>query len=472
MWLYYLIAISLLATVCGVLIDAFAPQKTQGAQTRLLAINNGLWGILCLVCFAVVGPFRPIHFIFSAHFHTSPGVFYIHSLVTVAYLLSTVLLYRDKASKPQYYLLSALWLGVCCMCVAYSWVAIYLSMVLSTVPIYISCLTTQRQSTVVALRYALLGLFAMGCLLYGLSWMYGMSGLLRWSVVVDSPWLVIVYGLIYVGIFFKLGAPPMHHWVPSVYGQLSWGILGMLAVGVKVGAWLLVTRLAIWQSDYQLIVLGFWALLCVLWGSLGALGVHSLRGLFAYSAIAHAGWFVLPVAVLRGVELNRLLIYAFIFYAIASYVLLFLMQVGAWRGIRRLADLRRQGVLAGGLVLAWIAMGGWPPFGGFMVKIMILGAIAARCLGGLGGQGGYAWVLIGSGLGVLLGLYYVLRPAFFFFQGGQGVDLAEKNSQTGVIVRVRGMDWGMWLTIALGFGFLVFMLVFAEALLGFFSMRL
>ena len=76
------------------------------------------------------------------------------------------------------------------------------------------------------MKYFVLGALASGFLLYGMSMMYGATGSLDITEVVQghrqparSTSQVLVFGLVFVvaGLAFKLGAVPFHMWVPDVY---------------------------------------------------------------------------------------------------------------------------------------------------------------------------------------------------------------------------------------------------------------
>ena len=80
-------------------------------------------------------------------------------------------------------------------------------------------------ATEAAMKYFVLGALAIGFLLYGLSMMYGATGLARHSEVFRAIGTgqineqVLVIGVVFVvaGLGFKLGAVPFHMWVPDVY---------------------------------------------------------------------------------------------------------------------------------------------------------------------------------------------------------------------------------------------------------------
>ena len=101
-----------------------------------------------------------------------------------------------------------------------------------------------------ALKYFVLGAFASGFMLMGMSLLYGYSG----SLLLDQLALAIPYqiaspallltgaALMMVGLLFKIGAAPFHAWTPDVYQGAPTPVTGFMAAGVKAAAFLAMLR--------------------------------------------------------------------------------------------------------------------------------------------------------------------------------------------------------------------------------------
>ena len=416
-----------LAIVGGIFCDLVLRKKVLRATLLGLHSLMGL-GALWQVFFAAAQPaeFPQRFHLLLEPFQNEAHTRLAEGLILLAYLLSSVLLYHERAKSHYYYLLSGIGIGALVMVSARSMIALYLGMVCSTLPAYIGCVRQKKETAGVALRYALYGLFSLGIMLYGMSLAYGMSGgdMYRGLMLLGerkSPWVLCIYFCVYVGVFFKLGAVPMHGWVMSVYHTLPLGLLGMISVGVKVAAWIVLLHLAVWWGGaLHDIFLGIGILLCALWGGMAALKSDSLRGLLAFSSIAYAGFFALPmIGVKEASEVSGVLGVSLIFYTLAEYVLLGIMRQAEKHDIHHLSDLsqtksRHGQYIAVCFVLAWIAMGGFPPFLGFLSKWMVLHTLWVRYVASP--DVGYMLLLIGGGLSLLLGMCYGLRPAYFFTQ--------------------------------------------------------
>ena len=213
-------------------------------------------------------------------------------------------------------------------------------------------------------------------MLYGISLYFGLTGtgLLQSSSTVVLP--VLVPLLIVVGLCFKLGAWPMHFWVLSVYKNMPIAALAYLSTGVKLATWVLVYRLyhALKSSEMQ-IMLGSIALISIVWGNAVALSQRSLRGLMAYSSVAYAGLFMLPILVPETGSVA--LLFGSAFYMTAQYALFFALHLLEQRSMpctitsyQELSSIERRLIWLP-MCLGLLALSGLPPWAGFTTKLSI-----------------------------------------------------------------------------------------------------
>src|SRR5690606_30824968 len=122
-------------------------------------------------------------------------------------------------------------LGMFVMISGHNFLVIYLGLELLTLSSYalVALRRDDLRATEAAMKYFVLGALASGFLLYGLSMVYGATGSLDVSGVLQAigggedtlrgSRQVLVLGLVFVvaGLAFKLGVVPFHMWVPDVY---------------------------------------------------------------------------------------------------------------------------------------------------------------------------------------------------------------------------------------------------------------
>ena len=102
-----------------------------------------------------------------------------------------------------------------------------------------------------ALKYFLLGSFATAFLLYGVAWIYGLTGstnlfLIRQALASGAAPPLALTGLaaalMFVGFGFKLSAAPFQIWAPDVYQGAPAPVSGFLSVGPKAAAFGILVR--------------------------------------------------------------------------------------------------------------------------------------------------------------------------------------------------------------------------------------
>ena len=110
-------------------------------------------------------------------------------------------------------------------------------------------------STEGAIKYFLLGSFSSAIFLFGLSFVWGLTGTTSVAGVAEylkgvaagttlfSPGLAMGFAFMTTGVAFKIAAVPFHYWTPDAYQGSPTPVTGYLSVGPKVGAFALILRL-------------------------------------------------------------------------------------------------------------------------------------------------------------------------------------------------------------------------------------
>src|SRR5580692_91975 len=186
------------------------------------------------------------------------------------------------------------------------------------------------KSAEAALKYYLFGGMSAAFLLFGFSYLYGLSGStdlywIEYNVAQSgaSPLLYAAWILIVAGLGFKVAAEPFHLWAPDTYEGAPASAAAFIASVSKVASFALLLTVSgnllmpggliggekhavdhylsnayqTWQSLAVILLVVSAASMIV--GNLAALAQVSVRRLLAYSAIAHAGYILLGVASLR-----------------------------------------------------------------------------------------------------------------------------------------------------------------------------
>ncbi len=297
-----------------------------------------------------------------------------------------------KDVHPEYYLF--LFMGVLGLTMLVSSVellGIFVSLELSSFAVYIMVPLRDDSGNYkfqmeAGIKYLLFGVMATGFMLFGMSYIYGLTGSTHLDVVVGAlssmysqPAAVIAIAMVLAGFFYKLAIFPFHFWVPDVYEGSSNETTSFIATVPKLAAVAVLIRIVILidnEGKALVNLLQVCAVLSMFYGNLSALVQKDLKRMLGFSGIAHAGF------VLLGLLTFQVSGYAHAFYYISGYVVMnlacFLVicsvaKKGENVQIQDLSGLhKRSPLLALTLLVGLFALAGIPPFVGFMGKFLLL----------------------------------------------------------------------------------------------------
>jgi len=273
------------------------------------------------------------------------------------------------------------------------------------------------KSAEAAMKYYLFGGMSAAFLLFGFSYLYGltgstnlheiMRGLYSGNVMNASPLLYVALVMVAAGLGFKVAAVPFHLWAPDTYEGAPAPAAAFIASVSKVASFALLigigTAAAHAFGNVQKVTflvalegpipkyLGFsgpWSVIVTLlavasmvFGNLAALAQTSVRRLLAYSAIAHAGYILLAIAYFSQstISTNAVL------YYILTYGLTTIGAFGAVSVVERaggsdrmdafLGLYKRNGLLAAIMMVLFLSLAGIPPLVGFWAKFNLFAAV-------------------------------------------------------------------------------------------------
>ncbi len=256
-----------------------------------------------------------------------------------------------------------------------------------------------------AVKYFFAGALAGAVFLLGLSLYYADThSLAAVAVPVDARGQAGL-ALMAAAALFKIGAVPLHWWLPDVYEAASPEVSGFLSTAMKAAAVLFLVRVtSLAPNPGFAAVLPALGALTALFGALLALRQERLQRLLAYSSLAHAGLLILGVGAwqLLGrspAGIAALLIYlgAYAFMSNGAFVFLQASGVSTRAELKGYAS--RRPLLAASFGLILFALGGVPPTGGFVAKLLMLW-LAVRA--------GLVWPVLIAALSALVSLVYYL----------------------------------------------------------------
>ena len=410
-------------TVTATLIMVLTPILKQRA--RMVIGSIAVIGLLAAMAAAVVAGQAPGP-AFKDMLLVDGFATYFRVLVIAVGLLTALAsfqyLRREGAAVGEYCaLLLYSVVGQCVMAAAADLIIIFIGLEISSIASYVLAgyLRDDRRANEAALKYFLLGSFATAFLLYGVAWIYGITGStylgdIRSALVGPGPrvsglLVATAAALVLVGLAFKVAAWPFQVWAPDVYQGAPAPVAAFLSAGPKAAAFAVFLR--VFMTAFEPIsnrwepLVWLSALLTMVIGNFAALLQTNVKRLLAYSSIAHAGYVLVAVT-----AHSREGTAAAMFY-LAAYAL---MNLGAFavvahvgrKGERYLAidDFaglgQRQPVTAALMSIFLLSLIGVPLTGGFFGKFYIFRAALRADL---------VWLTVLGLLTSAVAAYYYLR---------------------------------------------------------------
>jgi NADH-quinone oxidoreductase subunit N len=347
---------------------------------------------------------------------------------------------RGQPNEGEYHaLLLSSGLAMFLMASAANLLMAYLSLEFVSLTSYVltGFLRHNRRSGEAALKYLIYGGVASGAMIYGMSWVFGLTGAMDYAGIAagvakldpaSRGALFLALVLVLTGFGYKIASVPFHMWAPDVYTGAPIPVTAFLAVGSKAAGFAMLLRFFAFGGDPAstaalagIPLAPLTSLLCVATMTLGnfaALSQTNMKRLLAYSSIAHAGYALLGVVVLAQAGLEAVLFYLTVYYVMnlgAFWIVMLVTNATGREDMEAYRGLAWRGgalpALALGVFL--FSLAGLPPLAGFVGKFLVFKA---------GMQGGlYALVLIGL-LNSVVSLYYYARvvKTMFLDQPGDG----------------------------------------------------
>jgi NADH-quinone oxidoreductase subunit N len=437
---YILPELVLTATILVLFVgDLLVQQKERLGELALVGVAASLFAVARLSHVDDAYAFNRmiVHDQFGVFFKV---VFALATLATVWMSLGSKEVQRT--SQGEYYgiLLSSA-LGMYFMASASNLLMAYLSLEFVSLTSYVltGSLRHNRRSGEASLKYLIYGGVASGAMIYGMSWIFGLTGSMDYAAInaalasgTQNPLaLLIAIVLMLAGFGYKISAVPFHMWAPDVYTGAPIPVTAFLSVGSKAAGFALLLRF-FYPALSSLGEAGRWQVLggvnwpelvlvlCMVTmtlGNLAALQQDNIKRLLAYSSIAHAGYMLMGFVVLSDEGLRAVLFYLVTYY---------LMNIGAFLTVMIVANATGREDVASFRGLAWrggsvpavamavflFSLAGIPPLAGFIGKFYLFAAVI---------RGQFYVLALVAGVNSVISLYYyarIVRAMFLEFPTG------------------------------------------------------
>jgi NADH-quinone oxidoreductase subunit N len=205
-----------------------------------------------------------------------------------------------------------------------------------------------------------------------------------------APAAPLLFGvaLMIIALAFKVGAAPMHFWIPDVYQGAPTPTTAFLSVGSKASGFVaLMAIMAPYAASPHAAklfgVLAILACITLVVGNFGAIPQNNFKRLLAYSSIANAGFLLLAVAAnrdgatsLSSPQLVGFYLASYLIMTMAAFFVISLIRVQTGsENIDALDGLaRRNPILAVAITVIMASLAGVPLTVGFIGKFFVFRA--------------------------------------------------------------------------------------------------
>ncbi|MCU0782690.1 MAG: NADH-quinone oxidoreductase subunit N [Verrucomicrobia bacterium] len=355
--------------------------------------------------------------------------------------------------KPEYFLFLTLGVtGLTLMVSSIDLITLVISLELSSFPLYVLVAMRreregQRVQMESAIKYIVFGITATGVMLFGMSYLFGLTGttslptmMTRLQPVIHTPLAIVGLALTFAGLLYKLAVFPFHFWTPDVYQGASNETTSLVASLPKVGAVAVLVRfVSLATPEHQTIalLLTCLAVASMFYGNLIALMQKDLKRLLGFSGIAHAGYALIGFVTLDQAGYTAALFYivSYLFMVLACFIVVCKVSPdGTNVSLADLAGLHRRSPLLAVTLLAGVfALAGVPPFAGFVGKFALLKAALAK---------GHLALVVLAVINSAIAIYYylvIVREACFRDPTGQPSIVLNATTRAVCVLLVVGI---------------------------------
>lgn len=310
-----------ITAIVASLLDLLLPRRADRSFSAWLSII----GVAVSIVFVVLAlnPEEPITLLGQSY-----RIDDFSNLMKLVILAGTGLILFMSLGSPQrddiahvgeyYYLFLPAALGGMIMSSSGDLITLYVGLELLSITSYVlvAMRKSNSNSNEGAFKYLVLGGISSALILYGMSFLYGISGstnlldintAIAGNIESVKAFVYLAFFLMLAGFGFKIAAAPFHTWAPDVYQGAPTPVAAFLAVVSKGAGFAILFRVIYWvfanvsMMNTELLKdvtlsLSVLAAIAMIAGNAMALKQTNVKRLLAYSGIANAGYLLVPIA--------------------------------------------------------------------------------------------------------------------------------------------------------------------------------
>ncbi|MBT3849526.1 MAG: NADH-quinone oxidoreductase subunit N [Candidatus Marinimicrobia bacterium] len=353
---------------------------------------------------------------------------------------------KDYRKGEYFTLLGIIVFGLFLMVSTVDLIMVYISIEIVSIMSFVLAgyLKQNTRSNEAGLKYVVYGAFSSGIMLFGLSYIYGLTGSTNYFLIQQAiatmdasanTALFMAMIMVLAGFGYKISSVPFHFWTPDVYEGAPTTITAYLSIAPKAGAFAMMIRFfnqvladggAMGGLDASSVASLPWAnimsLLAVITMTLGnvvALQQNNIKRMLAYSSIAHAGYMLLAMPVMSGDSIYAIMIYLVMYLFMNLGAFFVVITVKNKTGGETFDDYKGLGwempLIGVVMTIFMVSLTGLPPSAGFVGKFYIFASL-------IKGGNQFYWLVVVGGINSVISLYYYFRVVKVMFLEGERKD--------------------------------------------------
>ncbi len=346
------------------------------------------------------------------------GIIFISAFIVA--LLSYNYIKRLEGVREEYYIiLFTSTLGAALLAVANHFVLFFLGIETLSISLYIliAFQRTKDNSIEAGIKYLILASVSTAFLLFGMGLIYTAFGSMMFSEIATAISLqgpltslaITGFGMMLVGIGFKLALVPFHAWTPDVYQGAPAPVSAYIATVSKGAVMAVLIRFFFnikgFDDHYLFIIISAIAILSMFIGNILAIRQQNIKRLLAYSSIANMGYLIiiLLTGTNKGIQASLFYLISYFITTISAFGVITLLS-NAKNEAEMISDYKglfwKRPFVAIVFTLALLSLAGIPITAGFIGKFYVIFE---------GMKAGLMLLVFAMIISSVIGLYYYLR---------------------------------------------------------------
>lgn len=411
---------------------------------------------------SLLAAFASVFFVYPSVPHTIEPLFIIDvyslfflGIIIFSALLVTMISYdyikQLEGVREEYYIvLFTSTLGAGLLAVANHFVLFFLGIETLSISLYILIAFQKSKSNSIeaGIKYLILASVSSAFLLFGMALIYTAYGTMQFTAIVValgtggqlSPLVVTGFGMMMVGIGFKLALVPFHMWTPDVYQGAPSPVSAYVATVSKGAVMAVLIRfffnLKGFDNHYLFIAVSGIAILSMFVGNILAIKQKNIKRLLGYSSIANMGYLIIILLTGSngGIQASVFYLVSYFFTTIGAFAVITLLSTREHEA-EKIEDYKglfwKRPWIAIVFTLSLLSLAGIPVTAGFIAKFYVI-------LEGM--NAGLMVLIISMIVNSVIGLYYYLRIITMLFSPASDARLPELTLSGQITLAITGIS--------------------------------